>query len=78
MAIRKSKPKEKKADDKPTPRRCPCGRSAVLVSARGCGKMVTCPDPLECVGNYRTPWFKTELQAINYWNDFTIKNGGKF
>ena len=78
MAIRKSKPKEKKAPEKPTPRRCVCGKEAVFVSARGRGKMITCPDPENCVANYRTPWFSTELQAVNYWNDVTIKNGGKF
>lgn len=72
-----AKPK-KEPEQKPTPRRCPCGKLCVLVSARGCGKMITCPNPMACVGNYRTPWFKTELQAINYWNDVTIKNGGKF
>ena len=73
MAKPKKEPKEK-----PTPLRCPCGKLGALVSARGCGKMITCPEPMACVGNYRTPWFKTELQAINYWNDVTIKNGGKF
>lgn len=73
-----AKPK-KEPEQKPSPRRCPgCGKLGMLVVARGCGKMITCPDYMVCAGNYRTPWFKTELQAINYWNDVTIKNGGKF
>ena len=72
-----AKPKKKEPKPKPTPRSCFCGKLGILVSARGRGKMISCPDPMNCAGNFRTPWFRSELQAINYWNDVIITNGGK-
>lgn len=71
--------KEKKEPKpEPSPLPCPCGSPGVLVFARGRGKMVSCANPVKCTENYRTPWMKTKLQAIDYWNDVTIMNGGKF
>lgn len=53
--------------EKPTPRKCVCGKEAIIVKARP-GKMVTCPDPVNCPGNLRTTWEKHEDLAIAKWN----------
>ena len=37
-------------------------------SQSGGGRMLSCPDPLNCPGNIRTMWQKTEVQAIEEWN----------
>ena len=53
--------------EKPTPKNCVCGRPALIVKAKP-GKMVTCPDPMNCQGNLRTTWKKHEELAIVEWN----------
>ena len=53
--------------EKPKLRRCACGRQPILVSIRG-GRMLSCPDPVSCPGNFRTMWQKTEAQATEEWN----------
>lgn len=48
-------------------KQCVCGRSAIIVKSR-LGKLVSCPNPTNCKGNLRTPWRKSEEQAITDWN----------
>ena len=59
--------KKTEKKEKPTPRRCVCGKAAITVQTRS-GKMVTCPDPMNCRSNLRTTWEKSEDQAIIKWN----------
>lgn len=61
------KPKKEK-QEKPKSRKCVCGKAPILVSVRGGGRMLSCPDPVNCAGNIRTMWQKTEVQAIEEWN----------
>lgn len=58
--------KDKK--EKPVPRKCVCGATAITVKTRS-GKMVTCPNPMRCEGNLRTSWNRSEDQAIAEWNN---------
>ena len=76
MAItkRRSSPK-KKEKEKLTPVRCRCGAAGITVKTR-LGKMVTCSDPVNCIGNYRTLWRSSEEVAILEWNNL-IKYGGE-
>ena len=67
MAKEKKPPKEK-----PTPKRCLCGSVGIVVKMRG-KKMVSCPDPLNCPGNFRTPWMSSEDDAIITWNNMEKK-----
>lgn len=60
------KPKKEK-QEKPVARKCVCGKIPVQVSIRG-GRMLSCPDPVNCPGNIRTMWQKTEVQAVEEWN----------
>jgi hypothetical protein len=53
--------------EKPTPQKCVCGRPAIIVKTRH-GKMATCPDPMNCPGNLRTTWKRSEDLAIIEWN----------
>lgn len=53
--------------EKPTPKPCVCGKMAVIVKNEG-GKMITCPDPLNCRGNLRTRWHRHEELAVTEWN----------
>lgn len=53
--------------EKPTPIRCICGKEAAIVVYRG-KKMVSCPNPLKCSGNFRTPWKRSRDEAISTWN----------
>lgn len=59
--------KKTEKKEKPTPKRCVCGLNAAIVKTRS-GKMVTCPDPLNCRANLRTTWHKHEDMAIAEWN----------
>lgn len=59
------KAKEKK--DKPTPVRCVCGREAAVLVFRG-KKMISCPNPEKCVGNFRTLWKSHKEEAVAEWN----------
>ena len=59
--------KETKKKEKPIPKRCFCGAEAILVKTRS-GKMLTCPDPLNCKANLRTTWKKHQDMAIAEWN----------
>ena len=56
-----------KKKEKPTPKLCACGEVAAVVRTRA-GKMISCPDPMSCCGNFRTTWRKSEDQAIAEWN----------
>lgn len=57
--------KEKK--EKPVPICCVCGCMGVTVKCRS-KKMVSCADPMNCVGNFRTAWYSSEESAIVEWN----------
>lgn len=59
--------KKTEKKEKPVPKRCVCGKAAALVKTRG-GKMITCPDPLNCKGNLRTRWHRHEQLAVAEWN----------
>lgn len=57
--------KEKK--EKPVPICCICGKKGIPVKFRS-KKMVSCQDPENCVGNFRTAWHSSEDAAIVEWN----------
>ncbi|MGM9659540.1 MAG: hypothetical protein ACI3WQ_02965 [Faecousia sp.] len=57
--------KEKK--ERPVPVPCICGKAPISVCIRG-GKMLTCPDPLNCSANIRTRWTKHMDSATAEWN----------
>ena len=59
--------KTKEVKEKPTPVRCACGSEAVIVVFRG-KKMVSCPNPERCKGNFRTQWRGHKDEAIAEWN----------
>ena len=59
--------KQTEKKEKPVPQKCICGREAITVK-KGSKKMVTCPDPLNCVGNFRTTWNGSAESAITEWN----------
>lgn len=59
--------KQAEKKEKPVPQKCICGREAVVVIMRG-KKMVSCHDPLNCIGNPRTMWHGHEESAIIEWN----------
>lgn len=64
--MKKTEKTEKK--EKPTPKRCVCGAEAIIVKTRS-GKMVSCPDPLNCKANLRTAWNSHQDLAIAEWNN---------
>lgn len=68
--------KEKK--DKPMPVRCACGREAAVLVFRG-KKMISCPDPENCVGNFRTLWKGRKEEAIAEWDNMigSFKHTGR-
>lgn len=53
--------------EKLVPVRCVCGRAGVTVRF-GSKKMVSCADPMNCVGNLRTCWHSSIDNAIMEWN----------
>jgi ssDNA-binding Zn-finger/Zn-ribbon topoisomerase 1 len=53
--------------EKPVPKKCVCGRGGIIVKSRA-GKMISCPDPLNCKANLRTIWHSHEESAIAEWN----------
>ena len=59
--------KKNEKKEKPTPKRCVCGETAITVKTR-LGHMVSCRNPLKCVTNLRTTWRKSEDAAIVEWN----------
>lgn len=59
--------KKTEKKEKPTPKRCVCGAEAVLVRGNS-GKMITCPNPMNCKANLRTMWNKHQDMAIVEWN----------
>lgn len=59
--------KETVKKEKPAPKRCLCGAAAITVKTRH-GKMVTCPNPMNCPVNIRTTWRRSEDAAIAEWN----------
>ena len=59
--------KSKEPKEKPTPIRCVCGAEATTVVFRG-KKMVSCPNPERCAGNFRTEWKGRMEEAIADWN----------
>lgn len=59
--------KQAEKKEKPFPKKCICGREAIIVINRG-KKMVPCPDPLNCTGNHRTMWHGHTESAISEWN----------
>lgn len=67
MAKEKQPPKEK-----PIPKRCLCGSVGIVVKVKG-KKMVSCPDPVNCRGNFRTQWFSSEEQAVSAWNHMEFR-----
>lgn len=75
MAIAKKKSPKKKPPEKPIPLRCKCGKMGVPVKLKG-GWIVSCPDPLNCVGNFLTYRKSTEIAAIEEWNNL-IRYGGE-
>ena len=46
---------------------CMCSKRGILVRS-GARKMVSCPDPMNCSGNFRTTWRAKEEEAIDEWN----------
>ena len=52
--------------EKPVPICCICGKKGVTVESDQ--KMVSCQDPENCVGNFRTVWHSSEDAAIAEWN----------
>lgn len=58
---------------KETPKNCVCGKPAVVVETRG-GKMITCPNPMNCLGNIRTRWNRHEATAIAEWNNLIAEH----
>lgn len=60
--------KKTEEKEKPTPKRCVCGAEAITVKTRH-GKMISCPDPMNCPGNLRTTWKRSEILAIAEWNN---------
>lgn len=65
--------KEKKPPkEKPIPKLCACGSRGIIVELRG-KKMVSCPNPEKCCGNYRTVWFSNKDQAVENWNSKIMK-----
>lgn len=64
MKDKKTKTEKK---EKPIPSRCICGSLPISVTKRG-GRMLSCPNPMQCPGNLRTRWVKGELSAITEWN----------
>lgn len=75
MAIAKKKAPKKEPAEKPQPLRCKCGKLGALVKLKG-GWIVSCPDPLNCVGNFLTCRKSTEKAAIEEWNNL-IRYGGE-
>lgn len=75
MAIAKRRSKEKTTKEQIFPIRCKCGLDPIVVKSKH-GKMVSCRDPMNCCGNYRTLWKRTEKEAIETWNSF-IRYGGE-
>lgn len=63
----KSADKNKNKKEKPIPKRCACGAEPILVKTRA-GKMMSCPNPLNCISNLRTRWNKYEESLIIEWN----------
>lgn len=60
----------KKNEEKPTPKPCICGKTAITVKSKS-GTMLTCPDPLNCSRNIRTSWHRSGGEAdgmIIEWN----------
>ena len=68
MAIAKKKSKKQDPEDKPRPLRCKCGLDPCIVKLKG-GYVVSCPDPVNCVGNFLTYRKSTEKAAIEEWNN---------
>lgn len=58
---------EKAKKEKPVPRLCLCGKSAVIIRFKG-KKSVSCPNPEKCTENLKTLWYSHEEQAIVAWN----------
>lgn len=50
--------KKEQKKEKPVPKPCKCGRDPCVVTVARRGKMVTCSDPVNCCGNFRTLWKK--------------------
>ena len=68
MAVVKNKVKPIEGKkEKPVPICCLCGRVPAIVKFRS-KKMVSCSDPMNCTGNYRTEWTSSEDAAIAEWN----------
>ena len=53
--------------ERPVPKKCICGKGGVTVKSRF-GTMVSCPNPIQCEGNFRTQWRRNEELAIVEWN----------
>lgn len=53
--------------EKEVPALCMCGRQGIVCKMRS-KKMVSCPDPINCIGNFRTMWMRSEDDAIREWN----------
>lgn len=53
--------------DKPVLARCICGAPPAIVRNRG-KKLISCPDPARCSGNYCTGWHPNEEAAVVQWN----------
>jgi hypothetical protein len=69
MPVRKtSSTKKKKVEEKPVPIRCKCGLYPCIVKLKG-GYVVSCRDPVNCVGNFMTYKKSTEDGAVLAWND---------
>jgi len=49
---------KKNKEEKPTPKRCICGKPAITVQSKSM-RMLTCPDPVNCTGNLRTAWYRS-------------------
>ena len=77
MPVAKRRSQKKEApEEKPIPIRCRCGLDPIPVKIKGGGYIVSCRDPLNCVGNFITFRHTTEGAAIKEWNNL-IRNRGE-
>lgn len=52
---------------KPVPVPCICGAPPAIVRNWG-KKLLSCPNPVKCSGNYCTGWYPNEEAAVIQWN----------
>lgn len=68
--------KAQKKKEAPTPSLCRCGLEPCVVKVKG-GYVVSCRDPVRCVGNFLTYRRSTVSKEIEEWNNLIIYGGEK-